>query len=217
MQYLIEAEKKDHYLKLVNNSDINIKARIGCLYNLSKSSRVKPKVKGLNIIWMNSSADSGLPHTRYPNIICLPDNISNKYLYDIILHESVHVSQRLYPKKWNEIFKLWNMKPFYGTIPTELNNIIRINPDTVQEPFYIWKDKWVVMGIFKSIINPDMRNIKTIWWNYINGKILYTTPKKWLDFFGNISGEHPYEISAYYIASTKKYNNKAYKILFKFL
>lgn len=29
MQYLIEAEKKDHY----------IKAHIGCLYKLSKSSR----------------------------------------------------------------------------------------------------------------------------------------------------------------------------------
>ena len=123
-------------------------------YKCSLTIRKKPYVGDkINIIWMNKKADNGLPHTRYPNIICLPENIKEEDIEFIILHETVHITQRLYTNEWNYILEKWNMKPWKGVLPTEINNRIRINPDTINEPLYIWKKRWIGLSSIGSRLN----------------------------------------------------------------
>ena len=202
------AEKNDGYLKKITDSFLNKKARKNN-YKCSLTIRKKPYVGDkINIIWMNKKADNGLPHTRYPNIICLPENIKEEDIEFIILHETVHITQRLYTNEWNYILEKWNMKPWKGVLPTEINNRIRINPDTINEPLYIWKKRWIVIGLFRSNSKPNIKKIINAWWDIKKNILIYEPPEDWKIFFGDIEGEHPYEMAAYYI--TKLYSNSTF-------
>lgn len=216
LNLLYKAEKVDKYQQQIFESKLNRISRYKKYYKPSSINRKKPFIgNNIYILWMDKRADNGLPHTRYPNIICLPENISKSNLKTIILHESVHITQKLYPKEWENIFKKWDMKVWNGYIPQYIKKQIRINPDTVMAPLFIWKNKWVILGIFESKENPDIRKIKNIWLDITNNNILYIEPKEWIPFFGNINGEHPYEIASYYI--TYPNNSMACDILIRHL
>lgn len=186
------AEQHDHYLHSILQSPLNVQARSLGDYKPSPIQRMKPIP---TIIWMHPNADHGLPHTRYPNIICMPIDIPDHMVPTILLHETIHITQRLYPTLWKTIFTQWDMTPWDG--PHELE--IRINPDTIQAPFYIWKHRWVLFGIFTE--KPRLDTIRMVWWDITKRKIKYTPPDNWIEFFGTIHAEHPYEISAYYLSS----------------
>ena len=144
----------------------------------------------------------------------MPYTFDESALANTLLHERVHVSQRLHPKAWEKILAAaWQMTPWVGNLPDNIRTRRRINPDLTPGPLFIWKNEYVVVGIFKSETKPVLAEIDLVWWMPKNKTLLKEAPPGWKDFFGNIpAGEHPYEISAYLVAAAPK-GNKAYEAL----
>ena len=207
------AERIDGYQSKINASQMNTKARIGQSYKAIPQSQFlaipienakEPWWSG-QVLWMNRTADNGFPHTRPPYYICLPSNISLTALSSTLLHERVHLHQRRYPEKWSAFFKdKWDMKVWSGTLPSNLEAKRRLNPDLLPIPFYIWKDKWVSLCVFKDTGIPSLGNSSTVWFDTTQKVVSTQAPDGWYDFFGKVTNdEHPWEISAYYIADDK--------------
>jgi hypothetical protein len=219
LQALQRAERIDQYRTRVSKSTINREARAGqnympVLHSLKRSvPHTDPSSPWPNgqVIWMDPSADGGLPHTRPPYFICMPATFPAKNLRQTLLHERVHLSQRSYPKQWDKIFKeAWEMKPWCSSLPDSIQSRRRMNPDLMMTSLYIWKDKYVVLALYKSEIRPDLNEIDLVWWDAVNRTVFREPPPGWKEFFGtNSSGEHPYELSAYLIESPPD-NSKAY-------
>jgi hypothetical protein len=217
------AERIDGYRTAVDTSTMNRKARTGQVYaaeinlvGLEIKESPKPWWSG-QVLWLNGSADGGLPHTRPPGYICLPSTINKASLDKTLLHERVHLSQRRYVKEWNAFFeKEWKMKVWSGSLPEKLEESRRLNPDLMQVPFYIWRDKWVTYGAFNDTQNPTLQNASTVWYDIETKVTSKMPPTGWTDFFGPlISDEHPWETSAYLV--TDKNNSPAYKALEAFV
>lgn len=222
LQALWRADQLDEYRRRVMASTTNMLARVGQTYMPVPHSTTRT-VPGADpdqpwpngqVIWMDSSADGGLPHTRAPNYICLSVSHPDAALAKTLLHERIHVSQRLHPKEWEALLKdVWDMKPWVGAIPADIEKRRRINPDLCPAPDFVWKDEYVVLGLFQSEKSPKLAEIDLVWWSIKTRTLLRDPPPGWLDFFGDIkAGEHPYEIAAYLIEGEKK-GVKAYDVL----
>jgi len=218
---LAKAESIDQYRRAVELSSPNRMARDTLKYaptvhTVSKkiSAASSPWPNG-QIVWLQPECDNGLPHTRPPNLICLSTKIADSSLESILLHERVHVSQRLHAPSWAKIFRdYWSMTQWDGSVPGDILLRKRLNPDTILVPYFIWKKEWVPLGIFKSLTMPDIHDIDIVWWNTTSRTLHRQPPPDWEDFFGKIhSGhEHPYELSAYLIQNGDD-SIKAYKAI----
>jgi hypothetical protein len=218
---LFRAEHIDNYRMIVEQSPINARARAGHDYlpSLVSVSKEIPRIDpnepwpGGQVVWMDPTADAGLPHTRAPDLICISRDFPSADLQSTILHERVHVSQRLHPTAWKDIFEPWSFKIWNGSLPSEIESKRRINPDLLGVPLYIWKDTWVPLALFKSSNQPRLTEIDLVWWDAKSRTLLRQPPPSWTAFFGSIpAGEHPYEIIAYLVAANPK-ENSAYNTI----
>jgi len=220
IEALNKAEQIDQYIAAINNSPINILARRDTSYVPSFHAVGKaipppdsPWPAG-QVIWMDPTADNGLPHTRAPDYICLPSTIPSSQITSTVLHERVHVSQRLHYDAWVKLLKdAWKMAPWTGFFPNSIDERRRINPDIFGVPYFIWDSNWVPLGLFKSKTSPLLKEIDIVWWD-VKTRTLHTdAPPGWSEFFGtHPAGEHPYELAAYLIVEAPA-DNKAYKEL----
>jgi hypothetical protein len=221
---LFIADKIDGYREQTKNSPINFKARLGQTYAAAQayaSLEIKPAndpwISG-QVIWMNPTADGGLPHTRPPGYICLPVNISASSLSITLLHERIHLHQRLFPSRWIDfVEKNWFMKVWNSTLPSNIEKNRRINPDLLANPFFIWKDTWVPVCLYNDVAKPSLSNASTVWYNTDLKTVSRMAPDGWYEFFGQVTNdEHPWEISAYYI-SEPNIVSPAKKLLMNFV
>ena len=222
LQALQRAERIDQYRTRVSKSATNRSARAGQNYTPVPHSvgRIVPPADPSSpwpngqVIWMDPSADGGMPHTRPPYFICMPVTFPAWALKQTLLHERVHLSQRSYPKEWDIIFKeAWEMKPWCSPLPDTIQSRRRMNPDLMMTSLYIWKNQYVVLALYKSETRPDLDAIELVWWDAVNRTLFREPPPGWKEFFGtNSSGEHPYELSAYLIESPPD-DSKAYNAI----
>lgn len=226
LQALYRAESIDNYISQVNQSVSNRIARAGMLYLASPHS-VQRSVPSANpkdpwpngqVIWMDPSADGGLPHTRPPFYICISRDFPEDKFEKTLLHERIHVSQKLHSREWISIIeKAWSMNPWVGELPRTIQDQRRINPDLLMAPLFAWKNEWVPLAIFKSTSKPKLSEVDLIWWNTKTKTLFRTPPPGWTDFFGsNPLAEHPFEIAAYLIAD-KATSIPAYRVLLPYL
>jgi hypothetical protein len=131
-----------------------------------------------------------------------------------MLHERVHVSQRLHGAAWEKLFsETWNMKPWSGSLPSDIESRRRINPDLLGFPDYIWKEEWVPLALFDSASRPKLNQASVVWWNAKSRTLFREPPPGWVSFFGSIpAGEHPFELVAYLIAD-KPSSSAAYNAI----
>ena len=159
-----------------------------------------------------------------------------KYLVNTLIHEKVHVYQRIYPEKFNELYQLWNFsKPSKIYNIEKFKNLVRNNPDS-DKSYYVYSlnDTHILMN---ALYNKDAKNIGHTKYlglyldkvdnnTYINKKNIVKQLKDIPEYnylFGNISQNyyHPNEISAELIAAyyMEKLNNsfnqksRAYNLL----
>jgi len=220
---LFQAEALDNYRQQVEDSNLNRIARINQAYlpavhtvdkAIPEADLNEPWPNG-QVVWMQPNADEGLPHTRPPNLICLSYKIGDADFQRTLLHERIHISQRLHPNSWKSIFaETWNFQPWSGTLPADIQQRRRLNPDTLLQPFFIWKDRYVPVELFNSSTAPKLTDTSTIWWDTSSRTVLREPPPGWTEFFGARANgsEHPYELAAYMIAE-KKINSPAYRAL----
>jgi len=159
-------------------------------------------------LWtMDTSCENGLPHTRAVDIIAMPNGFSSMRFPKTIEHEKIHLYQRRNPDNWIQFYKkYWNYEIFkdaHLSMPKELTEMKRANPDTNDAPFACWKNKWWSVPVYKSSNDLKFRDCLVKWWNQETNKIHFEAPDDWVSFFGQkvSQAEHPHEISAVYIAN----------------
>jgi len=218
---LYKAEAIDGYRQAIELSSANRMARktlkyVPAVHIVKKQipPTTAPWPSG-QIVWMDSDCDNNLPHTRPPNLICLSKDINPASIDSIVLHERVHVSQRLHSSEWAKIFRdYWSMTQWDGVIPADILLRRRLNPDIIIAPMFIWKKDWVPFAMFKSLTMPDLTDVDIVWWQQSTRTLHRQAPPEWEDFFGPVhSGhEHPFELSAYLIQNSSE-DVKAYKAI----
>lgn len=143
----------------------------------------------------------GLPHTRAPNTIWLPYDWSISPNYkETLIHELIHIHQRRNPHFWKDLYgRKWEMVPFIGKLPAEIEERRRFNPDTIQAPLYIWRDEWIPVAVFLRPDAPHLREIRLLFIHKTGGWQA-VPPSNWINFFGTRDAsicEHPHEMAAY--------------------
>jgi hypothetical protein len=228
-QLLVQAEDIDHYQVECYEDRCNSYARRNFAYApntvssmpyynqfFSQMSSYVPKqlrdIGDIRIVLLMPSADGGMPHTRPPNLICYPGELSTSVT--IFVHELCHVHQRKFPHVWRYIFAALGWKVWNGQLPPSLDGCRRYNPDTVDRPLWIHGD-WVPIPVFQDVYKPVLTDVD-IWFYHI--KQDYHVKKVPDDIM--IAGlphsayEHPREITAYIISEPERYKGTmAYEII----
>jgi len=220
LQALYHAEVLDSYRLYVETSTPNRIARgtskyVSSIYPVFKEIKHSDLWPHGQVVWMDPESDLGLPHTRPPNLICLPSIISESSLTSIVLHEQVHLSQRIYPSQWSKVLEsAWSMTPWKGELPSDIELRRRINPDLILGPLFQWKNDWIPVAVFKSLTSPVLNDVDIVWWQNSTRSVHRQPPPGWVEFFGSVDSghEHPYELAAYMIEKDNS-SSEAYKQL----
>lgn len=174
------------------------------------------------IVNLQFSADGGMPHTRplkgdNRGLICFPGGLrGTDWEKTTLIHELIHIVQRLNQPIWNKIYeKNWQMRPYNGKIPNKYELAVRYNPDTIMAGvLYIYKNKWVPIIIYTDITRPDIHQTMLVYYNSHTGVVWDELP----DELGNdiIFGdrriispmrEHPNELLAWLFSNPNKYKD----------
>lgn len=159
----------------------------------------------------------GLPHTREFAVIFLPYNLMYESDFaKTLVHESIHVHQRLFRHDWNKIYgRIWDMRPWHGYLPAGLEVRRRFNPDTHMEPLFIWRGRFVPVMVFRRADAPRLREAHCVWYDTDTGGWEEVPPPGWMDFFGTNKPshcEHPNEMAAY-ILTDDSHSSRAKMLL----
>lgn len=215
---LIRAEFKDGYRKKCKESPVNDAARKGHHYtpffvpeeHLKRLQFEIFKIELLNgadILVLHSSADNGYPHTRPESLVCLPEsfvaNSSNETLAETLRHEAMHIHQRKFPDLWKQkcLDEGWAIVD-PNSVPQRFRNQCRINPDTMDIPFWSWDTYHIPLPIFKDDNPQGLGDVRIEWLDSRTAALFHEPPPSFTEKYGNPSQpEHPYEIYAVIYAS----------------
>lgn len=155
-------------------------------------------LRDANIVILHPSADSGFPHTRAGNLICMPAGYSAAQSEETLFHESFHLDQKARPSLWKSyhIREGWWPIPA-SSLPDRWVDRCRINPDTLDLPFWTWQTHYVPLPLFKNESRPEMKECEVRWYDIRNGVLFSSPPTSFSKRYGGITyNEHPNEVSA---------------------
>lgn len=200
------------YIRPSSCDSVNFIARKGNSCSVKKviqmpADRVGSQPYKIEIV--DSSCESGLPHTINAETIRMPEGYSQERWATTVEHEKIHLLQRQHPhlwalwyeKLWN--FRITNMAPASDPrIPQELLKKRRQNPDIEHKPYAVWKNRYWSFAAFTSDKPTSLLEAKTVWWDQETGEILTGAPPGFSEFFGSpAQDEHPHEIAAQMLAN----------------
>jgi hypothetical protein len=223
------ADEKDNYIKSCNNDRNNMISRRQCTYSANHMTtkeykffqiitenaqnkiplRLQMDLNEVLFIQLMPTADGGMPHTRPYDIICYPD-ISKFFTVSTLIHELWHIHQRNYKQLWDQVFESLYWTKWNGKLPLDLERNRRYNPDTIDTPFYVFKEKWVPIPVFEEVKNPKITNVYIWYYNIITKQHTRNIPQEIMEYFPNVpsSGyEHPREITAYMLSQPNDYQD----------
>lgn len=149
------------------------------------------------IVQLHPSAENGYPHTRPENVICLPNTASFPSLSTTLFHEAIHVHQRKNKELWTRFLERegWTQVE-ENHIPERWRVLLRINPDTMMEPYWSFNGH-VPLPMFLKPHDPVFEQIKVMWYDMNSGILEHNPPTSFTQKYGtNRQSEHPYEIYA---------------------
>jgi hypothetical protein len=219
MSILEQAEAGDSYRRSCANSFLNDKARSTQGYELSTLSAdaerslrnaidTIPLYSICEIAILNAKADNGFPHTRPKNIVCIPDSLCSntpatpKFM-ETLMHEAIHVHQRLNKDLWQRGLEKVKWTPVApDAIPDKFKERLRLNPDTILEPFWAWSTHHVPLCMFRDVNNPTLENTVVEWYDLRTHSLFHSPPNGFKKVYSmHINQmEHPYEIYAEILA-----------------
>lgn len=211
---LQKAEAIDNYRKLCKESELNRLARSTDTYaaffepmesTLRSLARKTEITRNCQLVFLHPSADSGFPHTRPQNIICLPVGYSAHNLEETLLHEGFHVHQRNFQDDWMSYSIRQGWWPIAASeIPERWRYRVRLNPDTLSQQFWTWEDRYVPLPLFTNEASPSLEAAEVRWMDKRTGTLLRTPPSSFVERYGSIAQpEHPFETGAIEFAKKK--------------
>lgn len=207
MDLLNKAETIDHFRDQVAKDPINTKAREGLYYFSATEIKPEPWIQNTVIVTMHPTAEAGMPHTRPPNIICLPAYYPEHLKENTLLHEYLHIDQRRRPSEWSGRFQKDGWTSFNEEIPERWLRRCRLNPDTLDQRFWSFKG-YVPLPLYEREDNPKLRDVVVHWWDTKSGIKLSEPPRLFLERYGSLEQpEHPRELAAVELASKIKNTN----------
>ena len=209
-EVLRKAELLDGYVELCKRDYINSLARSRCSYvawpdqSLAKEALAvlsRQEADEVQVVIMDPSAEGGMPHTREPNVICIPAYFPSSSLKTTMKHELIHIYQRRDVDGWNRRAQGEGWIRVKDTeIPENWRRRCRINPDTIDCRFFAWQGRWVPLPLFVREDKPELRDISVRWLDLKEGTVLSRVPTSFTQVYGDLSSsaiEHPYELWAY--------------------
>jgi hypothetical protein len=201
---LDEANSLDFFSDRIALDDVNRAARQGLAYEPTDGPEIPFTLKGsyksqYRIVYLDPTAEAGMPHTRSPDLICLPAYFETMRLKETLKHEMVHINQRENPEKWVAwcIENGWTLVR-QEDIPERWVRRCRLNPDTMAYRFWAFRDRWVPLPFFEREDRPKLRDVLVKWWDKQTGSLSQEVP---MELQGIVQGvgsyEHPWEIAAY--------------------
>lgn len=168
--YLLNIEKE---LYTFNNND---KLIISNAIKLANNKLKNIKFPGFNYNkiykypWIigcskTNNYEFGYPHTRNNIIILNIDNLYDKNLYKTLIHERIHIYQKLFPNDINKFLNAYNFIKI-----RKKNNYDRSNPDTDN---YIYKYKNIIL---ECLITQDNNILCT------NNNYMYEHPFEYMAY-----------------------------------
>lgn len=180
----------NEYHKIIHISVINIKKKYeSILINAIEQADIKclqinnewcNGLKLKQIPWkigciINNKYEFGLPHTRQDVIIINITNLKDiSYLINTLIHEKMHIYQKLYPQ---DIEKYLQFNNFVKICKRNKHNLIRANPD-LDNWIYKNNNNELLLGKYK---NEKPKDITDVYFNPVN----------------NYRYEHPFEKMIY--------------------
>jgi len=160
---------------------------------------IRKSKKILNIEWkfakVSSDIENGWPHTLGDVIILSPDFFiikSPTQQLTTLLHEKIHVYQRLFPIETNKLFEKWNFKP---ALKFDNVQMARNNPD-INDLVYAKDDK-IFVQLYNSKTPNDIGDSQPYIYNEDDKDHPINISQKDLDISKMASQyEHPNEIMA---------------------
>jgi hypothetical protein len=226
-QLLVDAENIDSYLTRCQRDPVNANARRRQSYAANTVSsndashyqsildktipllpmRLRMDLHTIPVVSLMPSADGGMPHTRPYSIICVPQ-LEQINSLSTMIHELWHVHQRKYKDTWGKVFEQLGWKEWTGRLPEFLRKHCRINPDTIDSPFWVYQDTWVPVPIFRDISLPSMSDVD-IWFYHIKGGHHVKQIPSEMEVVGlpKSAYEHPREMTAYLLADHALYRD----------
>jgi hypothetical protein len=202
MEPLAKAETYDHFLQTVRRDPINALARQSLSYS-PMDQETKPWILHTEIVTMHPTAEAGLPHTRPPNLICIPKYYPEEHLEHTLAHELIHIDQRRRKYKWDALFEREGWSSISESeIPTRWSSRCRLNPDTVDDRFWAWQGRYVPLPLFEREDKPDLRHVSIQWWDRETGIRQSMPPQSFQVRYGRNppQPEHPRELAAVELA-----------------
>jgi hypothetical protein len=160
-------------------------------------------LRDATIVILHPSADSGFPHTRAGNVICMPAGYSPSLAEDTLFHESFHLDQKARSNVWKSyhIKEGWWPVPA-SSIPDRWVDRCRINPDTLELPFWSWQTHYIPLPLFQNEMRPTLSECDVRWYDIRNGALFSSPPSSFVKRYGGITyTEHPNEVSAVELTS----------------
>jgi hypothetical protein len=202
MEKLAYAESQDHYFEAIKNSPLNKKARNTLFYG-AMSNETTPWLLQTEIVTMHPTAEAGLPHTRPPNLICMPAYFPEERMAHTLAHELIHIDQRRRKYKWNAYFEREGWRQLStDEIPSRWLERSRMNPDTIDERFWAWQGRHIPLPLFEREDKPDLRQVVVQWWDRTTGIKQNEAPRSFQERYGALPSqpEHPRELAAVELA-----------------
>jgi hypothetical protein len=209
-ELLQKANELDNYQTAFTKDALNARARRNCDYipwhDQTDAKKIQQTLGNkYHIIIMNPSADGGLPHTRAPNIICIPAHFPKERLQETLQHEMIHIDQRENAERWREQLLQQGWVPLteweaISKIPKEYIRRCRLNPDTIACRFQAWEGRYVPLPLFVREDKPSLRETTVRWYDLKEEKLHLDPPQSFVKRYGNVSSssqEHPFELWAY--------------------
>ncbi len=202
MEKLQEAETYDHFFTKIRDDPVNHLARQPLSYT-AMNQTTQPFLLNTEIVTMHPTAEAGLPHTRPPNLICMPLYYPDSRKQTTLYHELIHIDQRRRKYKWNAFFERegWRQAS-EEDIPERWLRRCRMNPDTIDERFWAWQGRHIPLPLYEREDKPDLRHCVIQWYDKVTGIRQTEPPRSFMERYGSMPSqpEHPRELAAVELA-----------------
>jgi len=227
--WLNEAEAMDFYQEECREDRLNAIARRRMTYSANSMTtqeaayyrailgqarsrlprRLRMELGEVHVVSLMPTAEGGMPHTRPFSLVCFP-HIEQIMSFTTLVHELWHLHQRHHKDTWTAVFAALGWTPWPHALPDAMESHRRYNPDTLDEPLWVYQNTWVPVPVFMDDSYANVTET-TLWFYHVHDHYhVKTLPPEFTEQFPEMNPsayEHPRELTAYLLAEHESFSS----------